>query len=114
MVWVELGTVLLNDWDSKFFNTPVIEGGLFRVRQTYNLPPIGKLTFFSTFANNERAVFKSVYPSLEDRLIDMSLPASFIEAGYTVRYFVVKPALRTRWYEASNWVVSLDMWEPDP
>lgn len=111
MTWLTLGT-LSPGYQWQIFNTPVLEGDLFRITQQWqgSYPGIGPAWLASLYANAGESGYRKFFSNSDPQLIEMPIPEEFRSAGLFVRYIQLKLGIRTRLYEGANWQVTLELW----
>ena len=121
-MWQELGTVTLNDFDWHFVGPPIVYGlgfdiGVFRVTHDWNanMNPVGKAWMASYYEDDDTwALFKPLRPYKgSSRIISSPVPKQYLLAGMQERTIGIKAANRTRFYDGSNWTVTVEHYVPD-
>lgn len=112
MVWSSIGSIAPTILDWQTYNTPVIGGELFRVRQSWvgDWPGTGHLQISAIYADAGRYGFSRVGSDTEDRIISLPVPEALALAGFTTRYMAIRVNAYARLYATANWTVELDQW----
>lgn len=112
MVWSSLGSIQPNILDWQTYNTPVVGGELFRVRQSWvgDWPGSGYLQISAVYADAGRHGYRRVGSDTKDRIIQLPVPEALELAGFTTRYIEIKVNGRARLFESANWTVDVDQW----
>ena len=121
-MWQQLGTAHINDFDWHFVGPPIVYGlgfdiGIFRVTHDWdaNKNPVGKAWLASFFPGDDTwGLFKPLYPYKDSpKLINAPVPKNYVLAGMQERVIGVKAANRTRFYDDSNWSITVEHFVPE-
>lgn len=109
MGWNNLGSVLLNDYNWKEFQLPVVGGETFRLTQNYADKPIGWAVFAWDYSGAGKYGYRRIYPDKSSpAIIIMPIPEALQEAGLTERKGLIKMTPRTRVFEF-DWAFQLEV-----
>lgn len=110
--WFNIGT-LTPTYDHNYFDIALVGSSLLRVRQTYDVKPIGYAWLYQVFYNKtEFATFRKLYPSKDSRMIEMLVHPALENAGEGVFHLGLRLSVRARPFLTSNWSVSVDLFNP--
>lgn len=122
-MWVQLGTVQISNYEWVLFEPPLVYGlgfdvGLFRISHDWHAslsPHGGGLWIGSYFPIQDSwaLMVKSFPYKQEPKIISSPVPGAYLQAGFYERVMAIKPDNRCRWYESSNWTVTLEYFAPD-